>query len=50
MSDRYKSLFKLEEGVYSCGSPIIINAGALLNDTQNEKILVQLKLTNINNK
>lgn len=47
MSERYTRVFSLPENLYALGSPVIIAAGALLKDNQTGKILVQLKLTNI---
>ncbi len=43
MSERYSRLFSLPENLYSTGSPLLIEAGALLKDNQSDKILAQLK-------
>ena len=50
MSERYTKLFSLPERLYTDGAPVIIAAGALLKDTQTDKVLVQLKLRNITSK
>lgn len=47
MSERYKKIYELPRNLYSTGSPIIISAGALLQDNQLNKVLVQLKIKNI---
>lgn len=47
MSDRYKRLFSLKENLYTEGSPVIISAGALLLDTNTNKVLAQCKFKNI---
>ena len=50
MSERYTRLFALPDNLYSTGSPVLIVAGALLKDNNNNKVLVQLKIKNINKK
>ena len=50
MSNRYARLFASPENLYSAGAPVVIAAGALLKDTQTNKVLVQLKLRNIQDK
>ncbi len=47
MSERYVKLFALPKNLYTCGSPVVIVAGALLKDNQTGKVLAQLKLQNI---
>lgn len=47
MSNRYTQLFLLPQNLYSEGAPILIEAGALLNDSQTNKILAQLKYKNL---
>ena len=47
MAERYKRLYALPENLYTSGSPILIQAVALLKDTQTGKILAQLKLKNL---
>lgn len=47
MSERYSKLFSLPENLYSSGSPVIIAAGALLKDSQTDKVIAQLKIQNI---
>ena len=49
-NERYINLYNLEKNAYVVGSPVVISAGALLKDTQNDTIIVQLKMTNICNK
>lgn len=50
MSERYSRLFTSPENLYATGSPVLIEAGALLKDNQTGKVLVQLKLQNIGTK
>ena len=47
MSERFTRLYTFPENVYTNGAPILIAAGALLKDNQNQKVLVQLKLQNL---
>ena len=47
MSERYSKLFSLQEHLYITGSPVMIEAGALLKDTQTNKVVAQLKLRNV---
>lgn len=47
MNERYSRLFSLEKNLYAEGSPVIIEAGALLKDNQKDCVLVQLKILNI---
>ena len=49
MAERYAKLFALPENLYSVGSPVVIEAGALLKDNQTGNVLAQLKLQNIGN-
>lgn len=48
MNERYVRLYKLPENLYIDDAPIIIAAGALLKDNRNGKVLVHLKLQNLN--
>ena len=50
MSERYKTLYRLPEKLYSMGSPVIIAAGALLKDNQSGKVLAQIKFKSISDK
>ena len=50
MSERYARLFALPENLYAAGAPVVIAAGALLKDTQTDRVLAQLKLRNIGDK
>ena len=50
MSERYKTLYRLPENLYSIGSPVIIAAGALLKDNQTGKVLAQIKFKSISDK
>lgn len=45
--ERYSKLFTLANNFYSSGSPVIISAGTLLNDHENNGVLVQLKIKSI---
>lgn len=47
MNERYLRLFELQKNLYFKGSPIVIEAGALLKDNQKNRILTQLKILNI---
>lgn len=50
MESRYQNLYKLPNNLYKEGSPLIIEAGALLKDIVSNNVLVHLKLLNIFNK
>lgn len=47
MNERFTHLYFLPTYLYQSGSPILIAAGALLKDNQNDSVLVQLKLRNL---
>lgn len=47
MNERYSRLFELQKNLYYEGSPVIIEAGALLKDNQKNRILAQLKILSI---
>ena len=47
MSERFTRLFALPEEQYAEGSPLLIEAGALLLDNQNGRLIAQLKLKNL---
>ena len=50
MSERYERLLKFKDNLYAEGSPVIIEAGALLKDTLTNKVIVQLKFLNLGEK
>ena len=50
MSERYIRLFSLPNNLYIDNAPVVVAAGALLKDTKTDKILVQLKIKNIEKK
>ncbi len=50
MSERFTRLFALPEALYAEGSPLLIEAGALLRDSQNGRLIAQLKLKNLGEK
>lgn len=50
MANRYQSLYRLQPNLYLEGSPVIIEAGALLKDTVTNKVLVQLRIRNLEEK
>ena len=50
MSERYSRLLLMPKNIYASGSPVLIVAGALLQDTQTGNVLAQLKLKNIGTK
>ena len=47
MAERYQTIFKLPDALLLEGSPVLIEAGALLKDNETGSILAQLKLKNI---
>lgn len=47
MSERYSRLCLLEERLYCSGSPVLIEAGALLRDNSNGHVLAQFKFRNL---
>lgn len=50
MSERYIKLFSLPENLYVEDCPVMICAGALSKDTTNNKVFVQLRFQNIDNR
>ncbi len=50
MAERFERIFSLQEDLWGEGSPLILEAGALLLDKQLAKFLVQLKFKNIGQK
>jgi tetratricopeptide (TPR) repeat protein len=50
MAERYTRLFALSGKLYTPGSPVIIEAGALLKDNQLNRVLAQIKLKSISPK
>ncbi len=50
MNERFERVFSLPGIFYAPSAPIIISAGALLKDTETEKILAQLKFKSISPK
>lgn len=50
MSERYEKLFSLPQNFYAQGSPLLIEAGNLLKDTQTGRVLAQLKLKNVSDR
>lgn len=50
MAERFTRLFQLGNDLYSEGSPVIICAGALLNDTVTGSMIAQIKYQNISGK
>lgn len=44
---RYTSLYRLPSGLYTEGSPLIIQAGALLKDNQTGRLLAQIKFKSL---
>lgn len=50
MAERFTRLFQLGNDLYSEGSPVIIRAGALLNDTVTGSMIAQIKYQNISEK
>ena len=50
MAERFTRLFQLGNDLYSDGSPVIICAGTLLNDTVTGSMIAQIKYQNITEK
>ena len=50
MSNQYQRIFALEKNLYATGSPVLIEAGAILKDTYANRVLAQLKFTNLSSK
>lgn len=50
MSERFQGLFRMPSNQCAEGCPIVIEEGALLKDTNNGRVLAQLKLKNISAK
>ena len=50
MAERFTRLFQLGNDLYSEGSPVIVCAGALLNDTVTGAVIAQIKYQNISEK
>lgn len=47
MSVRFKKIFNFEKNLWCKSSPVLIKNGALLEDTQLNKVLIQLKFLNL---
>ena len=47
MEKRFQELYRLEPKLYIEGSPVVLEAGALLKDNKINKVLVQLKIRNL---
>ena len=50
MAERYSKLFSLESNLYSENVPVLICAGVLTKDNDLDRVLVQLRLQNIDSK
>lgn len=50
MAERYTKKYKLEQSLYSDAAPVLITAGALLNDNITHKTLVQLRFRSLSDK
>ena len=50
MAERFTRLFQLGNDLYLDGSPVIVCAGALLNDTVTGAVIAQIKYQNISEK
>lgn len=48
--ERYTSLYRLPENQYTAGSPVLLEAGALLKDSRTGTVLVQLKMRSVSAK
>lgn len=47
MPERFKKLYSIPKNLYFENSPVLIEAGSLLLDTQTNRVLAQLKLLNV---
>ena len=50
MSERFTRLFALPAVLYAEGSPLLLEAGALLRDNESGRLIAQLKLKNLGEK
>lgn len=50
MSERYVKIFSLPNNLYAESAPVLIKAGALLKDTERNRMLVQLKFKSMSEK
>lgn len=50
MEDRFRSLYKLKQELYTEDAPLIIEKGSLLKDTQTNTLVIQLKFHSISQK
>lgn len=50
MAERFVNVFKLAPNLHTKGCPIIVEAGALLKDTETGNMIAQLKMKNIGEK
>ena len=50
MSDRYQEVYRIPPNLFIEGSPVLIEAGALLKDTTTDKVLALIKIKNLEHK
>ena len=50
MESKYKIIFNIKENLYMENAPVVIKAGALVQNTENSNLHIQLKFQNIVNK
>lgn len=50
MAERFKRLFSAESNLYTAGAPLLILAGALLQDSYGGNLLAQIKYRSISEK
>ena len=50
MRERYESRFRKDWGLYTAGSPLILTSGSLLEDTNRDKLLCQIRFRNISSR
>ena len=50
MSERFQRLYEFPRNLYAQGAPVIVEAGALLMDTQTGKLIAQLKFHSVTEK
>lgn len=50
MSERYTRIFEGESDLYAEGSPVMISAAVLLNDTETSRVIAQMKFRSLSEK
>lgn len=50
MRERYETIFRLEQGLYTASSPLAVTAGALMRDGLSGNLLCQLRFLNLSSR